>query len=1787
MYVKKKILSLGLLAAMTTSIVAPAMPVHATTKLINQEIEAWKGDKWPELIQAETKLSPDDKKFTHKEYMGVNYEDPSGKSVRAVDVFGINREEATTSTIAYQDVESARLGALNFEKEKSNYYQLLTGENNNWDLTVVKNASEAQKFLDSGFMNKDYKLNKDDGWKNVQLPASWTSQGFDFPIYDNVQMPWQSEYDPNVPVPEAPVNHNPVGLYRKNFVVDEKMAQDNGRIYISFQGVESAYYVYVNGKEVGYSEDSFRPHEFDITDYLNAPGEENTLAVKVHKFSDGTWMEDQDMIYDGGIFRDVYLRSTPETHISDYSVLTDLDENFINADLELSLKLKTLSEKNIAGYNVDVKLFDENGSNILAENQMTIPVPTKNEDGTVVIKGNTTVENPKLWSAENPNLYTLVVTLNDGSGNHVESVSQQLGFRKIEFTSSTVNNRNDYQANTSKYETMTINGKPLLMKGTNRHDTDPMYGKYVPKDVLEKDVELMKQYNINAVRTSHYGNDEYFYYLCDKYGLYMMGETNAECHDLMNNQGAVGEYLKPLTMDRTNTSFQTLKNQTSIVMWSIGNEMSYSLNAANNLYPEMLWYFKDRDNTRPVHSEGMGWNGGTDTDSNMYPSVSTTWSKASTSSNKTRMPYVLCEYSHAMGNAVGNLKEYWDAIRSSENMIGAFVWDWVDQSRATAIPKQYSIVDKSSHAAVGKVYGKGVTSDAEPGSITGKAYNGHTVMPSDNNSLYNSELSGDNATFTFETIVKPVSKSGHSVLLSKGDKQVALKTSSTGNELEFFVVSNGSWKVSTATIPSDWVGNWHQVVGSYDGTTLKIFIDGKEVGSATYDVSVDATGDPVAVGYDTTTGRSFSGEISMSRIYTEALTAEQIKAQYSNEPAIKSDSSEVLLWIDYSENMEENSEGIWDYNAEPYAHQDLYNEEMDGKYFAYGGDWGDKPNDNDFCANGLVSPDRDVQPELLEVKYQYQDFWMKATEQEISNRTINIYNENNFRNLNEYDLVWELLEDGKVINNGTISDANVAPKETKAITIPYEMPETTKAGANYYLNLSVRLKNDNLWASAGHETSYEQFKVAANVPKVASAISNEEVTVDDSEEKLSVSGKDFSFEIDKTIGLMSNYVYNGEVLVEEGPKPNFWRAPLNNDNNNFDWTWRNADNNITVENYEITEAEDGRTVIKTDLVLNDARGAKQTIIYTINGTGEVTVNLTVDARGTGMGRYLRVGSTMTLPEGYENVSWYGDGPVESYQDRNTFATVGIHESTVTDFFYPFISTQDTGNLTGVEWLSIENENKNNGLLVATKDKVEASALHFSADDLTDAKHPYELGGPRGETILTVDYKSQGNGNASCGPDTLPEYRLNNDKAYSYEYTMIPYSADKDPMEVSKPWRDLAGFDENVIIESIDKLIVYSYSQYNEIMAIKANYDALSEEQKALVGEERRIKLEKAIEKLEKIKDQEPAYIEDLSKNKLNPVLTDKSKLFVDAEVDVKMSGALELTNTKDENGEDIFANVFKGKNNFTIESWVKPTSTDKNYNMIMGKGDSGFGFRTRPGSNGKINFDIFIKSTDGKWYSLEATKDLPSDWVGNWHQVTGTYTGDILSFYVDGELMGSVNDTSEGGVASNDVSLWLGYDPETGRDSDYEFASARVYSKALSQEEVEAQRNAFITEGAEYAVNPSDNSVVMWLDMKNLVVPEKEEEKPGDIVVEKVTNLKGEVTNSTATLTWEAPKSKEGLAGYVIYKDGKELEQISADVTTYVAENLKTNIIYGFKVVSKYSNGEVSKPVSVNLRTKK
>lgn len=1675
----KKLVAFTLALSMFGSTAGYAAPMRAEAAETNTDSsyqEPWDNTMIPGLL-SKTSSGVDKTKFTHQEWTGNEYTDVDGNWVKAADVYGINCEEASmfaSTSVVYDTVDHAITGARDYQKEASRYVQYLTGEEAaDWSLVVLQNQELAQGDVYKDFYKISYTPQDSDEWKaGLELPCSWTRQGFDFSIYTNTTMPWQTAYDGNVYAPYASVNYNPVGLYRKTFTVNPGLYDTDGRIYLSFQGVESAYYVYVNGKEVGYSEDSYSPHSFDITDYLNEAGQENLLAVEVHKFCDGTWMEDQDMFYDGGIFRDVYLYSAPLVHIQDYKVETDLDETYTEATLKLDVTLANASEQEVSGYNVDVRLYDE-------ENQMfvngftlepgTVAAAENGQDGKVTVSGEKLVTAPKLWSAEKPNLYTLVLSLYDSKTNaYLGSVSQQLGFREIIFTSTEVNWNGDRTTADEEYVPIQINGKQLLLKGTNRHDTDPVYGKYVPKETQEEDVKLMKQYNLNAIRTSHYSNDEYLYYLCDKYGLYMMGETNLESHALMNN-GDAQKNFKKLAMDRTVTAFNRLKNRTAIVIWSTGNENYYQNYAsyADYMFYDLIWYFKNNDSTRPVHCESSGENNGTDMGSNMYPSTGTVqyWTQWN-------QPYVLCEYDHAMGNAVGNLKEYWDLIRSSDNMIGGFIWDWVDQSRLLPLPQSYSLTDRSS-GVEGTARVKESYDLTDEKALSSQSVKGYALFQDDS---YNQALSGSGKAFTVEVICKPTTTRGDQVLLAKGDLQFALKTNGDG-KLEFFAYDeqgSNKWNSVVAELPSDWLNNWHQVAASYDNGAIKIYCDGTEIGSGNGNTNISSSSVALGVGYSADNSRYFDGEITIGRVYGRVLSADELKAQNAATPAIAQDSSDVILWADFAD-MKESEDGVYDYYAEDGAHQNLYKEEAEGQYYCYGGDNGESPNDNSFCVNGLVSPDRDVQPELYEVKYQYQSVWFTATEEQLQKQEISVYNENNFLNLNNFDVTWSLLEDGEEIASGVVADTNISGRAEGTLTVPYleKIPSERSAGAEYYLNLSVKLKEDTLWAKAGHEVAYEQFEIPVTVAKAAK-LADTEVTVDDSaSDSVSVSGRDFHFEINKTTGTIENYTYKQETLLEKGPVPNYWRGLVNNDNGNYDGNWQNLNKNVTASAITVSENEDGQAVITVTLTDANYGNLRQTMQYTVDGSGAVTVNASVDATSTGLGRYLRIGTVMELPEGYENVEWYGNGPVEAMWDREDFARVGIYSTTVSEMFYPYLDTQDTGTVTGVKWITVTNPEKENALAIASRNGVEASALHFTADDLTQAQHPYELT-KLDSTILTVNYRSQGTGNASCGPDILSEYCLWNDKAYSYEYTMVPYTTEgADVTEITRPYR-AAAMSVTKFIEKVDAIQALSVSadSLEELLELKASYDVFPEAAKELVTEARSEKLNEAAALAQKLANGEAELTaEDKSANSFDMDLgrSTTAKL-ITAEEGTAFKGYMDVTGTSADGKEATakFSEIINGTSPFTIEAVVNPNGygyggTD--YNIIASKGDDSAALRI---SEQSVYFHI--KDADD-WQPVKL--GLDSGQMNSWIHIAAVYDGTKISVYAEGaDEMAS---KSVGSILKSDSPLTLGYCKQSDRYSQSSIRNFRIYSKALTKDELDGG-----------TVAKDDESVVLWYDFDQM-----------------------------------------------------------------------------------------------------
>jgi beta-galactosidase len=496
----------------------------------------------------------------------------------------------------------------------------------------------------------------DTSWADIRVPGNWELQGFGIPIYRNSRYPFA--YDPRDP--RAARNDNPVGSYRTLFQVP---AGWNGRrVYLHFGGVDSAFYVWVNGTRVGYSEDSRTPAEFDVTAHVK-PGV-NVLAVEVYRWSDGSYLEDQDMFRLSGIYRDVYLWSTASRHIRDFEVRGELDASFRDGSLRAAI---TVSRRGgaAAAAGVSVQLLDADGRAVAPVATARLRVADGAEQS---VSLSVPVRAPRHWSAETPYLYTALLTLTDESGHTIEVIPARVGFRSIDILDGRLR----------------VNGQAILLKGVNRHEHSPDLGHYVERSWLVRDLELMKQHNINAVRTSHYPNDPEWYELCDEYGLYVMDEANIESHAYglgPENRLANDPAWQPSHLDRIRRMVERDKNHASVIMWSLGNEAGDGPNFAAGYQ-----WTKRRDSSRPVHYQGSTRRGGSNSDINafMYPAIADVVAKAK---ERPTMPYVLSEYSHAMGNSSGGLKEYWDIFYSGTNAQGAFVWDWVDQGIRQPVPQ--------------------------------------------------------------------------------------------------------------------------------------------------------------------------------------------------------------------------------------------------------------------------------------------------------------------------------------------------------------------------------------------------------------------------------------------------------------------------------------------------------------------------------------------------------------------------------------------------------------------------------------------------------------------------------------------------------------------------------------------------------------------------------------------------------------------------------------------------------------------------------------------------------------------------------------------------------------------------------------------------------------------------------------------------------------------------------------------------------------------------------------------
>mgnify|MGYP000566707393 CR=1 FL=1 len=1009
------------------------------------------------------------------------------KEWQDAEINQINRAPMHSSFFAYESVEAANKAV----KEKSENFMTLNGT---WKFFWVENADQRPTdFFKVGYNDK--------GWDDFQVPAVWELNGYGDPIYVNVGYGWRNQYKNNPPF--VPTEKNHVGSYRREIVVP---ADWKGKDIIAhFGSVTSNMYLWVNGKFVGYSEDSKLEAEFDITKYLK-PGQKNLIAFQVFRWCDGSYLEDQDFFRHSGVGRDCYLYTRNQKRIDDIRITPDLDSEYKNGTLGIELSLK-------GNNNVTLELLDSH-NNVVA---------TKEVKGSGKVSAEMAVENPNKWTAETPYLYTLRASVKNGNSVS-EVVPVKVGFRKIEL----------------KNAQILVNGQPVLFKGANRHEMDPDGGYVVSRERMIQDIQIMKKFNINAVRTCHYPDDPFWYELCDKYGIYMVAEANIESHGMGYGETTLAKnpiYAKA-HMERNMRNVQRNFNHPSIIFWSLGNEAGYGPN-----FEAAYDWIKAEDPSRAVQYEQAHKDGKSDIFCPMYYRY--TGCEEYSKDDKYQKPLIQCEYAHAMGNSEGGFKEYWDLIRKYPKYQGGFIWDFVDQS-------------------------------------------------------------------------------------------------------------------------CRWTGK-----------------NGKMI-------------------------------------------------------------------------------------------------------YAYGGDFNRfDASDNNFCDNGLISPDRVPNPHMYEVGYFYQNIWV--TPGDLSKGEVKVYNENFFRDLSAYYMEWEVLKDGKVVRSGLVENLNVAPQQTA--TLKLDLGKVCDCG-EWLLNVKFVQKNRESLVPAGHVVAKNQlvlkeYKAPSmdfkNVEETNVAVVTP-VANDDNYNCLEINGENFNIQFNKRNGYMDSYTVNGTQMIKEGAElsPNFWRAPTDNDfgaglQKRYA-AWKNPGISLVSMKHETV---DNQLVVSTEYDMKNV-SAKLYITYTINNKGAVKVNQKMVAdKNAKVSDMFRFGMQMVMPKSFENISYYGRGPVENYSDRNHSTDLGIYNQTVTEQFYAYIRPQENGTKTDIRWWKQLNE-EGKGLMFVAAAPFSASALHYTIESLDDGWEKKQSHSNEVEeadlTNVLIDKAQQGLAcEDSWGAIPLPKYRLPYGD-YEFTFIMTPVSA---------------------------------------------------------------------------------------------------------------------------------------------------------------------------------------------------------------------------------------------------------------------------------------------------------------------------------------------------------------------------------------------------------------------------
>jgi beta-galactosidase len=1249
------------------------------------------------------------------------------------EVVGIGKLDPHAPVYPFADAATA----ASLDRSKSPWYRLLNGR---WRFRFSKSPDvRPLTFHETGF--------DDSAWGTIPVPSNIEMQGYAPPMYVNIGYAWGWNAPPrNVSAPDAvgtfwagtgyasgsslppriPHGLNYVGSYRHRFEVPADWA--GRRVRITFHGVASGFYLWVNGRRVGYSEDSRGPAEFDLTDFVR-PGE-NLLAAEVYRFTDGSYLEAQDFWRMSGIFRDVVLWSTAPLHVADFRVVTDLDDAYRDAKLRLSV---TLANPGAAAqeYALEAALLAASGQSAHEALTATGRVPA---GATSSVSFEADLEQPLLWSAEKPNLYSLLLTLKDAAGRVLGVVPWKVGFREVE----------------TRAGKLLVNGQPILVRGVNRHEWDMETGQYVRTDSMVRDIELMKQNNFNLVRTAHYPNVPEWYELTDRYGLYVIAESNIESHgmgyDKDKTLGNKPEWEKA-HLDRTRRNVETFKNHASNIMWSLGNEAGDGVN-----FVAAARWIHENEPTRPVHYERAEDRPHVDVVSHMYQPAK---AMAEEAKRPDPRPLVQCEYSHAMGNSNGGFDEYWKVFRAGTRARGGAIWDWANQGVRAELPARVVVKDRTKHGLEARLAGA-----IEPGA----GAEGYLSLP-DADHL---DLAGP-LTLVVSVLPRPALMGAayphvarFHPYVSKGD--LGFQLMQDLDQLQLWLRFAGSKEplLVRARVPDEWYGGWHELAGTYDGRVARLYVDGREVASAEKAGRLSPGHFPLNIGrnperIDVRTPARFRS----ARVYSRALAPAELR------PGAPAPADGVVLWLDVADAREVRPAG-------------------GGHFLGYGGDFGPTttPSDENFCQNGVVTADRVPQPAMAEIRRWQQ--YVHTHPVDLAKGQVRVDNEYDFTRLAEIVAGrYRVHAEGKVIAEGALGDLDVAPHASKALTLP--IPAfSPEPGVEYWLDLVFSLKADTPWAKAGHVLAHDQHRLPFEKAAAPLALAGlADVTVTGGPRAVEVKGTGFTYGFDPATGLLTSLRHLGVERLAGPLRPDFWRAPNDNDRGSDMMkrlgVWRDAHRFLRVRSFRTDTPAKGVVKLTLDAELASV-GARYSLVYTVYGSGDLVVEASFDPGEAKLPDLPRFGMQAKLVAGFERLAWYGPGPQETYVDRRALP-VSVYETTVADNYFPYSQPQETGNKVDVRWASVRDAS-GAGILVAGLPLLSVNALHHPAEDMDQAGHRHEMPA-RAETWLNVDLKQMGlGGDDSWGALPLPPYRIPA-APMSYRFRLRPIGADDVPTLLSR------------------------------------------------------------------------------------------------------------------------------------------------------------------------------------------------------------------------------------------------------------------------------------------------------------------------------------------------------------------------------------------------------------------